>query len=601
MLVALRVQNFVLIDDLELRLEPGYNVLTGETGAGKSIVVGALSLVLGGRASADAVRPGASEAEVEALFDVRGSEALAAVLEARGISAGGELVIRRVVHANGRSRAYLNGRLCAVGELGELAPELADIVSQHEGVALADARRHIDYLDRFARLTAERSALGEQVSELSAVLDELSAVLTMERSRAEREAFLRFQLDTINALAPEQGELEALATERSRLKHADSLCRVTSAAADRLDTGDEALCDELGRLVSDLGKAADLDSTLAATAQEVEDAWLRLREAARELAAYAERLEVDPARLEEVQERMFKLEGLLRQHGPRIEDVLAARARIAGEMDDLASGRSRIPDLERRRDELLAVASERARALSAARRRAARALGAAITAELSALGMGKARVSVEVTPAARQMRDADGVGASGESGGLSVDGARLSRSGIDVVQFLIAPNKGSPPRPLGKIASGGELSRALLAIKRALGGYECLVEPGALAADAVPQRTGSPVRAVGVQVFDEIDTGVGGATADRIGRSIADIARYRQVLCITHLAPIAAYADAQLVVTKRDDGAQSRSEIARVEGKARVSELARMLAGDKATGATERAARELLAAARGAA
>ncbi|MCC6522162.1 MAG: DNA repair protein RecN [Polyangiaceae bacterium] len=596
MLVALRVQNFVLIEALELRLEPGNNVLTGETGAGKSIVIGALSLVLGGRASSDAVRPGASEAEVEALFDVSGSESLQAELSARGIATDGELVVRRVVQQNGRSRAYLNGRLCAVGELAELAPELADIVSQHESVALADARRHIDYLDRYARLTAERAALGLCVGELHAVLDELDAVLAMERGRAEREAFLRYQLDAIGAVAPEPGELEALGTERSRLKHAELLCRITSAAADRLDHAELALCDELGRLASELGKAADLDPTLAEPARRLEESWLGLRELARELAHYAERLEVDPARLEEVQERMYRLEALLRQHGPRVEDVLAARARLAGELDALAGARSRIPDLERRRDELYAVAAERARSLSAARRRAATDLGAVITAELAALGMGTARVNVEVVPVAAGARHtparealaggATGGGAPTERGELAVDGARLGRDGIDQVQFLIAPNKGSPPRPLGKIASGGELSRALLAIKRALGGYDCAVEPGAAR------------RAIGVQVFDEIDTGVGGATADRIGRSIADIARHRQVLCITHLAPIAAYADAHFVVQKHDADDGTTSAITRVEGKARVGELARMLAGDKASTATERAARELLQAVR---
>ena len=564
MLVTLRVKNFILMDELELELGPGFNVLTGETGAGKSIVVGALSLVLGGRASAEQVRPGAAEAEIEALFDVRGSERLTAMLDAAGVAGEGDLVVRRVVSANGRSRAYLNGRLCTAGELVTLAPELADVASQHESVALTDPSTHLGYLDRFARLTDARTELSAHVAKLEDVVSAIRAVREAERGRGEREAFLAFQLQAIDALAPKPGELEELALERNRLRHAGRLADVTRRVAGRLDQGEDALCDELARLGSDVRAAASLDPALEAAAKALDDCWCTLSDVARDVGRYAERAESDPSRLAEIEERLYRLEGLLRQHGPTIDDVLATRERLAAEVAAFAGAESRLAELERERDALLGAAAERARRLSAKRRKAAEKLGAAISTELAEMGMGGARVVVDVAAL------------SGERAELQVDGARLGHDGIDRVEFLISPNKGIDPRPLRRIASGGELSRALLALKRSLA--EC-----------------GPA---GLYVFDEVDTGVGGAVADKIGRAIADVARHHQVLCITHLAPIAAFADAHYVVTKHNDGGVAKSGVSRVDQKERVAEVARMLAGAKVTGAALKAATELIRAAR---
>ncbi|WP_437510489.1 DNA repair protein RecN [Sorangium sp. So ce1099] len=564
MLVALRVKNFILMDALELRLEPGFNVLTGETGAGKSIVVGALSLVLGGRASAEQIRPGADEAEIEALFDVRSSDRAMAMLDAAGIASGGELVVRRVVQATGRSRAYLNGRLCTAGELQALAPELADVASQHESVALTDPSTHLGYLDRFGRLVPARSELAADVAELEALSAQLRAARELERGRGEREAFLAFQLQAIDALSPRPGELADLAAERNRLRHAGRLHDITRRAASRLDQGDDAMCDELARLASELQAAAEIDPALDAVARAVDACWTELSEAARQIARYAERAEADPDRLSEIEDRLYRLEGLLRQHGPTIDDVLAARARLAAELEQLAGVESHVAELERRRDALLAVAAERARKLSVKRRKAGEKLGAAISAELADLGMGGARVVVDVAPH------------GGDRAELVVDGARLGQDGIDRVEFLISPNKGIEPRPLRRIASGGELSRALLALKRVLA--EC-----------------GPA---GLYVFDEVDSGVGGAVADKIGRAIGDVARHHQVLCITHLAPIAAFADAHFVVAKENAGGIAKSSVARVDKKDRIAEVARMLSGAKVTGASLKAATELIEAAR---
>lgn len=564
MLVALRVKNFILMDALELRLEPGFNVLTGETGAGKSIVVGALSLVLGGRASAEQIRPGADEAEVEALFDVRGAEQVSAALEAAGVGEGGELVIRRVVQASGRSRAYLNGRLCTAAELQALAPGLADIASQHESVALTDPATHLGYLDRFARLVGARAEVAADVQRLQEITAEIQAARELERGRGEREAFLSFQLQAIDALAPRPGEMQELAAERLRLRHAGRLHEITQRAAARLE-GDDALCDELARIASELSAAAELDPALDPVARALDACWNELRDAGREIGRYAERAEADPGRLAEVEDRLYRLEGLIRQHGPTLEDVLAARARIAHELERLSGVESRVAELTRERDAQLAVTAERARKLSAKRRKAGEKLGAAISAELGELAMGGSRVVVDVAPLA------------GERAELAVDGARLSQDGIDRVEFLISPNKGIDPKPLRRIASGGELSRALLALKRVLA--EC-----------------GPA---GLYVFDEVDAGVGGAVADKIGRAIDDVARHHQVLCITHLAPIAAFANAHFVVSKNAEAGITRSTVTRVEKKERVAEVARMLSGAKVTPAAIKAATELIESARG--
>ncbi len=563
MLAALRIKNFILLDELEIELDPGFNVLTGETGAGKSIVIGALSLVLGGRANSEQVRPGAEEAEIEALFDVRGSDRLQAQLDAGGVSRGGELVIRRVVQASGRSRAYLNGRLCTAGELASLAPELADVASQHESVALTDPSTHLGYLDRFARLVEQREELATRVARLEEVVAQIRVAREAERGRGEREAFLAYQLQGIDQLAPRAGEVEELNVERSRLRHAGRLLEVTRHVASRLDQGEDALCDELSRLGSELRAAAALDPALAGPAQALDGCWGALSDVAREIGRYAERAEADPGRLADVEERLFRLESVLRQHGPTVDDVLATRERIAAELASLASVESRVVELERARDAALTDAAARARSLSQRRKKAAEKLGAAISNELTELGMGGARVVVDVMP----------LGGAGTE--LSVDGARLGHDGIDRVEFLISPNKGIDPRPLRKIASGGELSRALLALKRSLA--EC-----------------GPA---GLYVFDEVDSGVGGAVADRLGRAIADVARHHQVLCITHLAPIAAFADAHFFVSKRDDADLARSDVTRLTQRERVAEVARMLAGAKVTGAAMKAATELIRAA----
>jgi DNA repair protein RecN (Recombination protein N) len=589
-LAQLSVRNVALIESLELALAPGFNVVTGETGAGKSILVDALSLVLGGRARPELVRSGAEEAEVEALFEwatgeppalpgsppVRPRPArLQARLEAAGLAAGSELVVRRVVQAvsraseradgaarqETRSRAYLNGRLCTAAQLADVGVDLCDIASQHESVSLTDPSTHVEYLDAFGKLETERARLADQVEALGAVVRGLEAASALERGRAEREDFLRWQIREIDELDVREGEEIDLERERARLRHAERLQVATRRAAERLYEGEAAICDELGRLGAEIDQAAAIDGSLLPHARVVESARAELTDAARALRRYAEGVEASPERLAEVEERAFRLQKLLRKHGPTTAELLAHRATLAEELHSLASASEVLARLENEKAGRIAEAAAAARTLSRRRREAAEGLADAIGVELAQLGMGRARVVVDVTPAT-----------AAATAGLIVDGARLTRTGIDRVEFLIAPNPGEQPRPLRKIASGGELSRALLALKRVL-------------ADEGP---------VGTYVFDEVDAGVGGAVAEVIGRAIADIARHRQVVCITHLPQIAALADAHFVVDKSESKGRTQTSVRRLSRAERVDEIARMIGGIKVSAAQRRAAAEML-------
>ena len=523
------------------------------------MVVDALALVLGGRAQPQVVRTGEREAEVAALFEVESGSRVAAKLEAAGVPCDGELVVRRVVQAEGRSRAFLNGKISTAAQLAELAPDLCDIASQHESVSLTDPATHLEYLDAFGKLDALRDALGEKVAELANVVREIARVREAERDRAEREDFLAFQLKEIEELDPSPGEETELESERARLRHAEKLQVATQGAADRLYEGEGAVCDQLARVSSDLDAAAAIDQTLAPIARSVESARSELADAARALARYAENIESSPARLAEVDDRWFRLQKLLRKHGPSTHELLAHRDDVKKQLDQLAGASQLLEDLEAKRDACLAAVSAEARTLSRKRRDAAANLADAIGRELA-----RARHGAR----ARRSSTSRAVPAP-QAGDLpNVDGARLTASGIDRVEFLIAPNKGEDPRPLRKIASGGELSRALLALKRVL-------------AEKGP---------AGLYVFDEVDAGVSGAIAEVIGRAIADVARHRQVLCITHLPQIAALCDHHFVIDKTEKKGRTTSTVKALSDQERVDEIARMIGGVKVGEAARRAA-----------
>lgn len=571
MLTCLRVRNFAIIDELEVEFGAGLNVVTGETGAGKSILVDALGLVLGEKGRAELVRTGAPQAEVEALFDVSGDPRLRARLEGLGVTLeGDELVIRRVVTSQGRARAYVNGSLATQAQITELAAGLADISSQHEHHTLADARTHLEYLDAFGGQLAARAALGQSVSELERTQRAIDDAEAKLRGRAEREDVLRFQLKEIDELAPQTGELAELAVERDRRKHAEKILRAARETEDAVYEQDGSVVEGLGRAKAALEDASRFEPRLAGAAEGIGRALAELEDVARSLSTIKRSVEVDPARLEEVEERLHQLQRLAKKYargeagGEPEAAILAHRERAANELATLESAEGDIEALEKAKQRALAEAKTKALAIHRARVEAAAKLEARITAELASLGMGGARIVVAVTPLEGK-------------GSFAVDGAKLTPHGIDRVEFLIAPNAGEEPRPLGRIASGGELSRALLAMKRVLAEMRS-------AADGPS----------GLYVFDEVDTGVGGAIAEVIGRKMKEVSSHHQVLCITHLAPIAVFADRHLVVKKAVVDGRTKSDIVPLDERAKVEEIARMLGGLTITQKTRDAAAEML-------
>ncbi|MBI5516258.1 MAG: DNA repair protein RecN [Deltaproteobacteria bacterium] len=563
------MRDLAIIDHVEVVFGPGLNVVTGETGAGKSMLVDALALVLGARASAgEIVRAGAAQAEVEAVFtldgpDVTGAPGLRARFEEQGIAWEDELVVRRVVaneRTGGRSRAWLNGRLVSLSQLGALTAGLADVTSQHDQQSLTDPGTHLSLLDASARLEGPRAAVQRAHEALHLASVKLEGTLRALRQRADREDLLRYQLRELDDLGARPGDEERWTRERDRLRHAARLAEGTADAEDALYHRDGAVLDELSRVEDVLGKLSSLDPALGAPRELVTQARALVEEAARELGRYARGVTPDPERLAELEDSLQKLSRMKRKYGGSVEELVAFRERVKSELDAMTEGEAQVATLEAEVERCRERAALAARGLSASRRTAAVSLGEAIGRELGSLGMGGARVLVEVAPTTPGSQD------------LTIDGARLLPTGIDRVEFLIAANRGEEPRPLRKIASGGELSRALLAIKRVL------LEVGS--------RT--------LCVFDEVDAGVGGAVAEVIGQKIKQVSARNQVLCITHLPQIAVYGDRHFVVTKREEGDRTRATVKALAPVERSEEIARMLGGIRVTERTREAAAEML-------
>jgi DNA repair protein RecN (Recombination protein N) len=544
---VLHVQNLAVIEDLEVELGPGLNVITGETGAGKSMLVKALELLRGARTPPHLLRTGADRGVVEALLD------------------GGDdaRVIRRVISRSGRSRAYLDGALSTVATLRDEARTWLDISSQHEHHTLTDAASHLGWLDRFAAHDTALEALREAVA---AAREAAEAVRRFEAGLADatdRADLHRFQLAEIDAVAPEPGELDELLAELDRLSNAEALQRATVTAAHAIHDDDRSAVPHLGRARSALEGAARMDPTLQPLLERLESAIVDLEDLAADLATHAARIDPDPHRIAQLEAREKALSKLVRRHGT-LEAAIAHRATVATALSDLEDAEGTLEDLQRSSTAALEYASALAAELSRSRRDRASDLAEAVTRELTALGMGTARIDVSV----------DQVPAGGDD--LAVDGSRLGPTGIDRAEFLIAPNPGEDPRPLSSVASGGELSRALLALKQVLAGL-------------------GPVN---TYVFDEVDTGVGGAVAEAIGRKLSDVAQHHQVICITHQAVIAAWADRHLHVSKEVHEGRTRTAIRQLDDDERAYELARMLGGADLTPGVRQAARELLDGAR---
>jgi DNA repair protein RecN (Recombination protein N) len=573
MLDLLRVRCFAIIDELEVRFEQGFNVLTGETGAGKSILVDALHLALGGRAQADSVRTGADEAEVEALFRPRDPAASDARLTALGLpAAGAELLVRRTVQREGRSRAWVNGQLATAAQLQAATKGLLDISGQHEHVGLLDPASHLELLDAHARLVPERAAYEAAFAHLAEAERARAQLDSDESARAERADWLRWQLDELEKIDPQAGEDEQLAQERKLLASAEKLRQGAEEADQLLRSGDGAATESISRAARRLDELLVIDPTLAPLSLAVRSALAELDEAGRTLSKYASKAGGDPARLEAIDERLELVRKLVRKHGGSLLALLARREAMKQE---LLSIEHHGEELERREAEVqkrAQVALQLARGLSGKRRAAAQGFCAAVAGELSSLGMAKSEISVRFGAVAEGgIALPDGSAAPVPGDGPSPGALVLGPRGLETAELLLSPNPGEELRPLVRIASGGELSRVLLAVKRVL-------------AEADP---------VDAYLFDEVDSGIGGATADAVGRALFAVARRRQVVCITHLPQIAAFAQRHQLVDKEVAKGRTRSRVAEVEGAARVHELARLLSGH-VTEASLQHAQELL-------
>jgi DNA repair protein RecN (Recombination protein N) len=559
---ALRIQNVAIVEEAELEFGPGLNALTGETGAGKSIVLGALALLAGARADPGSVREGSEGAAVEALFRTGALPELEAELVERGFEVPDhELVVRRTLTPAGRSRARLAGQLVPVAQLAELFAGRIEVSSQHDSQSLRRAEVHGLLLDRVGELLTERRAVAEGYAALRALEEELAQLRGEAAERARRQDFLAFQVREIEAARLDPREGEALRAERSRLAHAARL-RGEGAAALALLAGDPMLAEQVGAadLIGDaarrLAALARLDPALAGLAERTQAAGAELSDAARELERYLDACEADPARLGQLEERLHQIEALQRKYGADVEEVLRFRDAAAAELARIGGADLREAAILRERERRRAKLEKDAAALSTGRARAARALARRVEAALRELAMPQARFAVALEPAD------------------SPEGFPCGPLGREAPEFLFSANAGESPRALRKVASGGELSRVLLALKNAARGAE-----GGM-----------------VLVFDEVDAGVSGRAAERVGRALAELAAHHQVLCITHLPQVAAWAGTHFRVEKRERGGRTRAQLARVEGEERVEEIARMAGGESVGEATRRHARELLAA-----
>jgi DNA repair protein RecN (Recombination protein N) len=552
MLVELRIRDYAVVEDLTLELGPGLNVLTGETGAGKSIIVGALSLLLGERASSSVVRVGAERATVEAVFDVEDLPEVLRLVEEQGFRVDeGLLILRREVAAEGRNRAWICGSPATAGAVGELGGALVDLHGQHEHQTLLRPRDQRAILDSFGGAEGSAARVASLYGDLQGLRRQLEEREERLRDVESRADFLRFQLSEIDDAKPAPGEDEALEAEVGRHEHAEDLVQGAGSVHEALYGDDDAAVDRLTAARRTLERLARFDPELAADVQLLEDAIQAATDVGRRMGDYATGVEHDPARLEHVRERLDRLFRLKRKYGPELADVLATAQRVREELEDLDDADHDLGRLRRAITDLEGKLEHEAAALSALRHAAAAGLAESVTAVLPELGLTGA--TFEVRLATHDV---------------------ISTAGAESVEFLVSMNRGFEPMPLSKIASGGELSRVMLALKSILAGV-----------DRVP-----------VLVFDEIDAGIGGIVATAVAQKLGEVATRHQVFVVTHLAQVASRARTHLLVEKGDGDGITTAGVRALEGETRVEEIARMLGGDPGSATSRQHARELLGA-----
>lgn len=559
MLVELTIENIAIIDRQTVSFSPGLNVLSGETGAGKSIVFAALGLILGGRASTEMVRTGTDCARVTGRFDLKRNPQVLALLRELGLPASTELVIRRSVPARGSGRATVNNKAVKLADLQRLGRFLIDFSGQHEHQVLLNPDEHLEILDRYARCGPLRQQMAGAWAELAGARRELKRLEELKKSAEERSAFLRFQIQTLKKLKLRYGEEEELEQEAALLRHSARLREGVTRADGELYTEDGAAAERMDHAITLLNDLADVEPRYAELAGEIEDMRYRLDDIARELRDKAGRIpEPDDSRLDEIEGRLDEIARLKKEHSTDFDGLINRRADLESELDSLENVDDRIAG-ERAR---VARAAEAARAvaldLRQVRQETSTRLEKAVAEQLFGLGMPRARFLVDIAELGEGTRAGDLV---------------ISESGADRVELFLSANPGEEPRPMVRVASGGELSRILLALKVSLHGSS----------------------QVDTFVFDEVDTGMGGATGEIVGRKLKALSRRGQLLCITHLPQVAGLADAHFEVSKTVVDGRTHTRIRRLEKEdMRVVELSRMIGGEAMNEDSVKFARKLL-------
>ncbi len=565
MLRELSITNLAIIEEAKIAFGKGLNVLTGETGAGKSLLVAALELVLGERAKAEWIRSEAEEARVEAVIELEGAEELSAVLDEAGHDATDVLVIRRTVARSGKNRVYINDRAATLGLLETLGQRLADIHGQHEHQSLLRVKRHREVLDRFGGLVPSQRKVADLTRSVRDLREQLARREAQQAQLASERELALFQHEEVSRAKLKIGEEEELEQERERHLHGERLLEVCAEGEQRLYSEADSVVDILSAVRKRVEEAQQIDAGFSKPAELIETAQHYVEEAAQHLQRHASTIEGDPDRLEQIEERLALLHRLKRKYQRSVEDLLALEQDLAGRIERMESFEEDCRDLRARIEERESELVKEARSLSEARKKVAGRLDKAVEAELKAVGMKGTGFRVDVRPVPSESSEK-------AAEGIRIGEHRIDAWGMDQVEFLIRPNPGQPFLPLQRIASGGELSRIMLAIRNVL-----------RRSDGLPTL-----------VFDEVDAGIGGAEAESVGARLRRLSEDFQILCITHLPQIAVFGDHHLKVSKQVEGGRTHFVVDTLQKADREREIARMLGGIKITKKTLAHAREML-------
>ena len=562
MLKDIKISNFAIIEHLRVEFRPGLNVLTGETGAGKSILMNALNLILGGRADTDFIRSGESNATVEVMFQTKDPALLKDIHDLGIETEDGELLIKRNLSHAGKSRCFLNDNSLTVATLAKIGNRLVDIHGQHDHQTLLRTETHVDLLDHYGMTLPQREEFEKDFQEYQNCIRNLQAMRSKEKTRKERQELLSFQLSEIDQGNLSPDEEEQLIHERNKLRHAEKLHQSLEKTLNQLTETEGSALEQLGHAQKELESLVGIDPELEKQSGRAQTAFYELEELVDELRNYLGSIEFNPPRLEEIEDRLAEINGLKRKYGLDIKAILEERETIAAELESLSSNQEKMDHLQKEISNRQQTLAGQAIALAEKREKTAKQFKKNVEKELRDLNMAEVQFGVRFD----YLPDPEGFVQFRDQK------VKLHNAGIGCIEFLFSPNPGEELRSLAKIASGGELSRVMLALKSIL--HE---------QDPVP-----------VMVFDEVDTGIGGKVAEKVGMKLEKVAEGKQVFCITHLPQIAGLASAHYLVKKSVKGNRTHSSIEELSYDERVEEIARMSGGEKITPATIKFAKEMI-------